>query len=105
MYNVIRKMVSGQRNRFTDEEYNLDLTYITPRIIAMSFPAGKFIQKIYRNNIEDVGSFMAKHHPDAYHVYNCSGIEYDATAFDNRMTTYDWEDHHSPSLVLLFEAC
>ena len=43
MYNVIRKMVSGQRNRFTDEDYNLDLTYITPRIIAMSFPAGKFI--------------------------------------------------------------
>ena len=48
---------------------------------------------------------MAKHHPDAYHVYNCSGIEYDATAFDNGMTTYDWEDHHSPALVLLFEAC
>ena len=105
MYNLIRQKVSGKRNRFVDDQYDLDLTYITPRIIAMSFPAGKFIQKMYRNNIEDVASFMAKHHPDAYHVYNCSGIEYDAAAFDQRMTTYAWEDHHSPSLVLLFEAC
>lgn len=32
-------MVSGKRHRFIDKEVNLDLSYITDRVIGMSFPA------------------------------------------------------------------
>lgn len=39
MFNSIRKRVSGKRNRMIDDEFNLDLTYITGTIMAMSFPA------------------------------------------------------------------
>ena len=49
----LRKIVSGKRRRFKDNKYNLDITYITNRILAMSFPASGF-EKIYRNNITDV---------------------------------------------------
>jgi hypothetical protein len=35
----LRKIVSGKRRRFHDEKYDLDITYITNRVIAMSFPA------------------------------------------------------------------
>ena len=49
----LRKIVSGKRNRFRDDTYNLDVTYITPRIIAMSFPASG-LEIMYRNNMNDV---------------------------------------------------
>lgn len=46
----LRKMVSGKKKRFIENGYNLDLTYITERIIAMAFPAQGF-ESIYRNPI------------------------------------------------------
>lgn len=49
----LRKIVSGKRRRFESADYNLDITYITNRIIAMSFPASGF-EQLYRNNINDV---------------------------------------------------
>lgn len=62
MKNLIRKIVSGARQRTNDGEFDLDLTYITPRIVAMSFPAANYFQKWYRNNIEDVASYLTKNH-------------------------------------------
>ena len=49
----IRKLVSGNRRRFTEEDVNLDLSYITPQIIAMSYPSSG-IEGLYRNPIEKV---------------------------------------------------
>jgi phosphatidylinositol-3,4,5-trisphosphate 3-phosphatase/dual-specificity protein phosphatase PTEN len=40
--NWIRKKVSGKRNRLKEGEYDLDITYITDRIMAMSYPATGF---------------------------------------------------------------
>lgn len=52
MVDFMRKMVSGNRRRFTEDDYSLDLTYITPaRIIAMSYPASGF-ESVYRNPID-----------------------------------------------------
>lgn len=39
-------MVSGDRRRLKDDETNLDLSYITDSIIAMSFPASGFIERV-----------------------------------------------------------
>jgi phosphatidylinositol-3,4,5-trisphosphate 3-phosphatase/dual-specificity protein phosphatase PTEN len=49
----IRTLVSGKKKRFVDRKYNLDLSYITPRIIAMAYP-GSGLEVIFRNNIEAV---------------------------------------------------
>jgi hypothetical protein len=57
MINFIRDKVSQDKNRFIDNEFNLDLSYITPRIVAMAYPASG-LEKTYRNNIEEVGRFM-----------------------------------------------
>jgi hypothetical protein len=51
--NFIRKIVSGKKRRFVKDNFNLDLSYITPRIIAMALPATGF-SKAYRNKINDV---------------------------------------------------
>lgn len=42
MWNFLRKIVSGKKNRITSKGFDLDLTYITQRIIAMSFPASGY---------------------------------------------------------------
>jgi phosphatidylinositol-3,4,5-trisphosphate 3-phosphatase and dual-specificity protein phosphatase PTEN len=49
----LRKIVSGKRNRFKDDDYNLDITYVTKRVLGMSFPASG-VESMYRNNINDV---------------------------------------------------
>jgi phosphatidylinositol-3,4,5-trisphosphate 3-phosphatase and dual-specificity protein phosphatase PTEN len=54
MFSKIREIVSGKKNRFKEGGFNLDLTYITNRVIAMSFPASGFIEKTYRNDIDEV---------------------------------------------------
>ena len=41
MSHAMRKAVSRDKRRLKVGEYDLDLTYITKRVIAMGFPAGK----------------------------------------------------------------
>ena len=52
---AIRKLVSVKRHRFTADNYSLDLSYITPNIIAMSYPSQGF-ESLYRNSIQTVSS-------------------------------------------------
>ncbi len=42
-----------KKKRYIDEHYDLDLTYITSRIIAMGYPAEGF-ESFYRNNLKEV---------------------------------------------------
>ena len=51
----LRKIVSGKRRRFQDDSFDLDVTYITPRILAMSFPASG-LETMYRNSMADVSA-------------------------------------------------
>lgn len=61
--NILRTIVSGKRARYKGDGYNLDLTYITSRIIAMSFPASGF-ESAYRNNIDNVSIVRTIRLPD-----------------------------------------
>lgn len=49
----LRELVGGPKNRFKEAGFNLDLTYISPRIVAMAFPASG-IEKLYRNSIDTI---------------------------------------------------
>lgn len=100
----IRSKVSGHRNRFKDDEYNLDITYITDRILAMSFPASGF-ETWYRNNISRVASFLDEKHPGSYKIYNLSNRTYNTNKFKGEVASFEWEDHHAPSLLVLFKIC
>ena len=103
--NLIRNQVSQTRIRYKDDQYDLDLSYITPKIMAMSFPAEAFVQKLYRNNIEVVAKFLEEKHAGNYRIYNLTGKDYNMTPFKKKVVTYQWEDHHSPTLYLLAQCC
>ena len=49
----LRKIVSGKRNRFQEQGFDLDITYITDKVLAMSFPASG-LECMYRNKIWEV---------------------------------------------------
>uniref|UniRef100_A0A4W4GFE0 Transmembrane phosphatase with tensin homology n=1 Tax=Electrophorus electricus TaxID=8005 RepID=A0A4W4GFE0_ELEEL len=80
-----RRMVSENKRRYQKDGFDLDLTYVTDRVIAMSFPSsGK--QALYRNPIREVARFLDTKHPDHYKVYNlCSEKGYDPKFFHYRV--------------------
>lgn len=61
--------VSQNKRRYIDSHFDLDLTYVTDRVIAMSFPSSGS-EALYRNSIRDVGEFLDKKHFGHYRVYN-----------------------------------
>ncbi|KAL4510579.1 hypothetical protein ABPG72_004733 [Tetrahymena utriculariae] len=102
--NYIREIVSGKKKRMKDAGYNLDLSYICPRIIGMSFPA-EGLEITFRNNIKDVVQFIKERHGNDFHIYNLSGRSYQKEKFNGQVSDFPWEDHHSPPINILFMMC
>nr|XP_048296114.1 phosphatidylinositol 3,4,5-trisphosphate 3-phosphatase TPTE2-like isoform X2 [Myodes glareolus] len=101
---LIRRRVSGNKRRYMKDGFDLDLTYVTERIIAMSFPSSGW-QSFYRNPIKEVVRFLDTKHPDHYQVYNlCSERAYDPKHFHYRVRRIMIDDHNVPMLeeMLLF---
>eukprot|EP01116_Phalansterium_solitarium_P018297 TRINITY_DN4807_c0_g2_i1.p1 TRINITY_DN4807_c0_g2~~TRINITY_DN4807_c0_g2_i1.p1 ORF type:complete len:535 (-),score=126.41 TRINITY_DN4807_c0_g2_i1:503-2107(-) len=105
MTSVLRKAVSKKKRRYQKNGYDLDLSYITDRIIAMGFPSEK-MEGVYRNPMKEVYRFLEQFHQDHYRVYNlCSERSYDAEKFHNRVGIYPFDDHNAPPFDLLYKFC
>ena len=105
MVESLRKLVSGTRRRFIDDDFSLDLTYIIDnRIIAMSYPSSGF-ESLYRNSIDKVAAFLDNKHGNKYYILNTSErATYDAERyFGGRVTNYHWPDHHGPPFAFLYQ--
>ncbi|KAJ3565885.1 hypothetical protein NP233_g7356 [Leucocoprinus birnbaumii] len=105
MADYIRRLVSGQKARFKDDELDLelDLVYVTDRIIIMGYPASGF-EGYYRNKREDVKKFLDHRHRKNYWIYNFCPLgenSYDANAFEGRVSRYPFPDHHAPPLAIM----
>eukprot|EP01129_Flabellula_baltica_P012725 TRINITY_DN5782_c0_g1_i2.p1 TRINITY_DN5782_c0_g1~~TRINITY_DN5782_c0_g1_i2.p1 ORF type:complete len:549 (-),score=98.29 TRINITY_DN5782_c0_g1_i2:433-2079(-) len=105
VFNFFRRQVSADKNRFQFVRRNgsiieIDMTYITDRIIAMSFPA-EGVESAYRNDIDDCSVVLNNIHPGKYRVYNLSQRTYDYSKFNEVVDWCGWPDHHSPPMVIL----
>jgi phosphatidylinositol-3,4,5-trisphosphate 3-phosphatase/dual-specificity protein phosphatase PTEN len=79
----------------------LDLTYITPRIIAMGFPS-QGTEALYRNPMDEVERFFQRRHPQHYRVYNlCSERKYDTKSLEGRWRRFPFDDHNAPAPIKL----
>eukprot|EP00900_Chrysochromulina_parva_P016388 jgi/Chrpa1/24750/Chrysochromulina_OHIO_Genome00025894-RA len=61
----LRQLVSKNKRRFVGDGVDLDLTYITPRVIAMGFPS-EGAEGVYRNPMSEVVSFLETRHREHY---------------------------------------
>nr|ABM21567.1 PTEN transcript variant 5 [Aedes aegypti] len=104
MTNPIRNLVSKRRIRYTQDGFDLDLTYINDRIIAMGYPA-EHMESIYRNKIEDVQKMLEKNHAGCYKIYNlCSERSYNHKRFPY-YSGYPFKDHNPPDIELITSFC
>ena len=100
--NVIRHLVSGSNARFVEAGVDLDLTYITPRIIAMGFPSTGF-EASYRNPAATVAAFLDQRHKGFYKIYNLSERCYPPSIFSGPVEVFPFPDHHAPNFQLLLD--
>eukprot|EP01130_Rhizamoeba_saxonica_P003589 TRINITY_DN149_c0_g1_i2.p1 TRINITY_DN149_c0_g1~~TRINITY_DN149_c0_g1_i2.p1 ORF type:complete len:431 (-),score=116.87 TRINITY_DN149_c0_g1_i2:55-1347(-) len=105
MTSTARSAVSKKKRRYKKHGFDLDLTYVTRRIIAMGFPSvGK--EALYRNPLKDVVRFFEKRHSDHYRLYNlCAERHYEVEKFHGRVGQYPFFDHNAPPIDTILECC
>ena len=100
----LKSLVSQDKNRFCFDGFDLDLTYITSRIIAMGLPSTSY-EALYRNNMTDVLNFFNSRHPEHYKVYNlCEEKKYAPNKF-HKQGYFPFKDHEAPPLNLIRPFC
>ena len=100
----LKSLVSQDKNRFCFDGFDLDLTYITKRIIAMGLPSTSY-EALYRNDMNDVLNFFNERHPEHYKVYNlCEEKKYAPNIF-YKQGYFPFQDHEAPPLNLIRPFC
>uniref|UniRef100_A0A3Q3BQQ2 Tensin 3 n=1 Tax=Haplochromis burtoni TaxID=8153 RepID=A0A3Q3BQQ2_HAPBU len=87
-----------------EEGYELDLTYITERIIAVSFPRG-CSEEIYSHNLKDVTRMLKSKHADNYLIINLSEKRQDLSRMNPKTLDTGWPDLHAPPLDKICTIC
>ncbi|GJP35888.1 hypothetical protein CLOM_g20431 [Closterium sp. NIES-68] len=105
MLEYLRHLVSMKRRRYIRDGYDLDLSYITERVVAMSYPA-ESLEAMFRNPMWQVQRFLAANHAHHFKVYNlCSEQWYDPAVFGGRVERFPFDDHGVPALELVMALC
>ncbi|KMZ70475.1 hypothetical protein ZOSMA_19G00570 [Zostera marina] len=101
----MRNLVSKNRRRLLVGGYDLDMSYITNHLLAMSFPFQN-IGAIFRNPLSHVKTVLDMKHHGCYKVYNlCIEQSYNSSNFHGRVEVYPFEDKYVPPLSMIKRFC
>ena len=106
--NIMKRLVSKQKRRYQDENFDLDMSYITDRVIAMGYPSIG-CETVYRNSLTDVVNFFHEKHNDKVKIYNlCLEKDriYNKNLFDKSYVgLFPATDHNPCPIKLILEFC
>jgi len=104
----IKHKVSKKKVRFMKDGFDLDLAYITPRMIAMGFPSSG-TEAVFRNPANQVRAFIEKYHAGHCKVYNlCIEKKYDASILglpNDLVEQHGCFDHNPAPLICVQPFC
>eukprot|EP00073_Rattus_norvegicus_P030379 XP_006251528.1 PREDICTED: tensin-3 isoform X5 [Rattus norvegicus] len=87
-----------------EDSHELDLTYVTERIIAVSFPAS-CSEESYLHSLQEVTRMLKSKHGDNYLVLNLSEKRYDLTKLNPKIMDVGWPELHAPPLDKMCTIC
>ncbi|XP_055668270.1 tensin-1 isoform X6 [Falco peregrinus] len=82
----------------------LDLVYITERIIAVSYPSTAEEQS-FCSNLREVAHMLKSKHGDNYVLFNLSERRNDISKLHPKVLDFGWPDLHTPALEKICSIC
>ncbi|XP_066431647.1 tensin-1 isoform X9 [Eleutherodactylus coqui] len=87
-----------------EDSCELDLTYITERIISVTFSAGTEEANFCRN-LKEVAHMLKSKHGDNYLIFNLSERRHDISKLHSKVLDFGWPDLHAPALEKVCSIC
>ena len=101
---LVKRLVSKKKLRYQKDGFDLDLSYITPRLISMGFPSTG-AESYYRNPAKQVQAFIEHYHKGHCKVYNlCIEKSYNASVLglpDEQVEQHGCFDHNPAPLICI----
>ena len=105
--NIFKRLVSKKKRRIQTPDYDLDMAYITERIIGMGFPSTG-CETLYRNSLVDIKGFLDRYHGE-YKIYNLcieKGRIYQKNLWiDRKVGLFPFNDHAPCPIKLILDFC
>ena len=104
-FSLVRRLVSKRKRRFQGDGFDLDLSLITPRLIASGYPS-LGLEALYRNPASSMRRFLVSRH-GAFRVWNlCAERRYDASRLGRAPEqALTWWDHTPPPFAAVRPLC
>ncbi|XP_071072231.1 tensin-1 isoform X26 [Dasypus novemcinctus] len=91
-------------NRTMEDSCELDLVYVTERIIAVTFPSTAN-EDNFRSNLREVAQMLKSKHGGNYLLFNLSERRPDITKLHAKVLEFGWPDLHTPALEKICSVC
>jgi phosphatidylinositol-3,4,5-trisphosphate 3-phosphatase/dual-specificity protein phosphatase PTEN len=105
--NILKRLVSKKKRRLQTEFFDLDMAYITERVIGMGFPATG-CETLYRNSLADLKLYLDRFHGE-YKIYNLciekKRIYPKEVWTDKKVGLFPFNDHAPCPIKLILDFC
>ncbi|KAH0621265.1 hypothetical protein JD844_022364 [Phrynosoma platyrhinos] len=87
-----------------EDTCELDLVYVTERIIAVNF-ASLSEEQTFCSNLKEVAQMLKSKHGDSYLLCNLSERRHDISKLHSKVLDFGWPDLHTPALEKICSIC